>query len=71
MKYNGIAYSQKCPVCGENLEPIWFEEKEYITEKGIRKSTGRKRRACSHLECPQCGHQEAVDDSFDGRFEAL
>lgn len=56
----------KCPICGTELEPIFFIEYEYETIRGNLIKTGRKRRAVSHLECPYCFHKECVDDTFDG-----
>ena len=56
----------KCGKCGTQLFPVWFEEKEHKTQDGIMWYTGRKRRACSHLECPTCFKNYIVDDSFDG-----
>lgn len=41
--------------------PVWFIDEEF---KEGRK-TGRKRTACSHLECPKGLKKECVDDSFD------
>lgn len=52
--------------CGNNLIPIWFEEKEYETTcDGFRYATGRVRTACSHLTCEYCGKNYCVDDSYD------
>ena len=50
-----------CVICGYNLYPVWFTEYEAI--ENIK--TGRYRKACSHLECINCWHKEAVDDTFD------
>lgn len=55
-----------CSRCGTPLVPVWFTEKEQIVKDGIMYYTGRKRRACSHLTCPECLKNEVVDDSFDG-----
>lgn len=55
-----------CAVCGQNLVPIRFIEKEEILEGGVWVKTGRTRLAVSHLVCPDCGHVECVDDTFDG-----
>lgn len=52
----------KCSICGGRMVPVWFKEYEY--KNGIR--TGRKRKACSHLECLVCGEKSIIDDSFDG-----
>lgn len=55
-------------VCGNELSPVWFTE--YETEKigGYSYKTGRKRRACSHLICENCGKEYCVDDTFDGEW---
>lgn len=45
--------------------PIWFTEEEEKVVCGCRYKTGRKRRAVSHLECPNCFTKECVDESFD------
>lgn len=58
----------KCEQCGIELEPVWFTEEETKVSNGIMIHTGRKRRACSHLVCPQCLKNYAVDDSFDGNW---
>ncbi len=55
-----------CCNCGSVLEPIFFIEEEYKVEYGAMIKTGRKKKACSHLECPNCGKKECVDDTFDG-----
>ncbi len=57
-------YFGKCPVCGAELEAIWFEEEEEVYEPPIKyiRRTGRKRRNVNYLECPECWHKEAVDD---------
>lgn len=55
----------KCGRCGSSLHPVWFEEQETKTISGTLIHTGRKRTACSHLECPSCLNKESVDDSFD------
>ena len=59
-------YYGKCPVCGAELEAIWFEEEQEVYEPPIKyiRRTGRKRRNIAYLECPECWHKEAVDDSF-------
>ena len=60
-------YFGKCPVCGAELEAIWFEEEEEVYEPPIKyiRRTGRKRRNVNYLECPECWHKEAVDhDSY-------
>jgi hypothetical protein len=51
-----------CCNCGTILVPVWFEEQE--RRQGV--TTGRYRKACSHLQCENCGRSYAVDDSFDG-----
>jgi hypothetical protein len=58
----------ECSFCRSELYPIWFTEDEYEIINGIQYKTGRKRNACSHLECPDCGKKECVDDSFDGSW---
>lgn len=45
--------------------PIWFTEEEEKVVCGCRYKTGRKRRAVSHLECPNCFTKKCVDESFD------
>lgn len=55
----------KCDTCGTTLKPIWFEEEELREEHGCMFRTGRKRTACSHLVCPCCLKDFAVDGSFD------
>lgn len=59
--------AKDCPICGrcgEQMEPVWFTEKEYIN--GVY--TGRIRHALSHFICTSCGDKEIVDDSFDGEW---
>ena len=56
----------KCEKCGEVYQPIFFTEEETKVVNGAMIFTGRKRKACSHLECPCCGNKECVDDTFDG-----
>lgn len=56
----------KCDRCGDNMIPVWFIEEEY--KPGSIVKTGRKRKACSHLECPSCFRCYCVDDSFDGSW---
>lgn len=58
----------QCEQCGADLKPIWFTEEEYQIIGGISIKTGRKRRACSHLVCPDCLKNYCVDDSFDGPY---
>ena len=58
----------KCSSCGSSLQPVWFEEEERKVVHGSLIATGRKRTACSHLECPVCLKKEAVDDTFDGEW---
>lgn len=55
-----------CPVCGGRIRPVMFEEEEEVLDKHTHSyyRTGRKRRACSHMECPDCFHKEAVDGDF-------
>lgn len=57
-----------CPRCGAGwLEPVYFIEEELkLTSDGHLYSTGRKRRAVSHLVCTYCLKNQCVDDSFDG-----
>lgn len=59
-----------CKSCGVPLEPVWFREKEITPQTGSRfyypTETGRTKKSCSHLECPNCLRKECVDDSFDG-----
>lgn len=56
----------KCSHCGECMVAVTFIENEEKINNGYRYRTGRKRCAVSHLECPNCFHKEAVDDSMDG-----
>lgn len=51
-----------CDECGIKLIPIIFIDYEY--DNNMIK-TGRKRKAISHLTCPQCLKNYTVDDSFD------
>lgn len=53
----------KCPFCGGEMERVLFTEYEYDR---CNTRTGRKRTACSHLECFHCGTREVVDESYDG-----
>lgn len=53
-----------CEKCGASLKPILFTEIEYEPKSII--PTGRKRTSVSHLYCEMCGHNEIIDDSFDG-----
>lgn len=55
--------------CGEWLEPVWFIEEERKFNVGYPVKTGRKRRACSHLECPRCMKKQIVDDSYDTKWK--
>lgn len=55
----------KCSECGHSLDPVWFEDKEKKDVNGMMIPTGRKRTACSHLECPRCFNIQCVDGSFD------
>lgn len=57
-----------CSKCGSTLVPIWFTEEEIKIVNGSMIKTGRKRKACSHLECSSCFKKECVDDSFDGKW---
>ena len=52
--------------CGADLEPVFFIEEETRCVDGYMIHTGRKRRAVSHLTCPNCLRNFPVDDSFDG-----
>ena len=54
--------------CGGQYEPVWFSEKEEKIVNGTRIYTGRKKKACSHLVCSECGNIETVDDTFDGKW---
>lgn len=56
----------KCDFCGGQLHPVWFTEEEKVVNHGIMQTTGRVRRACSHLVCECCLKNFAVDDTFDG-----
>ena len=51
-----------CKICGYILNPVSYIEEERRLEHNHWVRTGRKRYNCSHLECPVCGHKEAVDD---------
>lgn len=55
----------RCRQCGSKMLPIWFIEEEERKLNGDTYKTGRKRKAVSHLECPNCFMRETVDDSFD------
>ena len=57
-----------CSRCDTPLVPIWFTEEETKVVDGRMYYTGRKRRACSHLECPRCLKKACVDDTFDGNW---
>lgn len=57
-----------CNKCGSQLFPVWFIEKETKIVKGSLIYTGKKRKACSHLECPTCLKKECIDDTFDGEW---
>lgn len=59
----------KCGQCGALLAPVMFREKECRVVDGTMMFTGRTRMAVSHLICPFCGREYAVDDSFDGEWE--
>lgn len=54
----------KCS-CGHELEPVYFEEEEYVVNSGRMTKTGRVRKAVSHLICESCGKSHCVDDTFD------
>ena len=56
----------KCPECGEQMSPVWFEEEETVLEDGHYYRTGRKRDAVDYLTCPYCFHNECVDGDFMG-----
>lgn len=61
-----------CEECGHQMEKVMFTEKEQrLTSAGYYYETGRERIACSHLECPECGHREVVDDTFDGPWRRV
>lgn len=57
-----------CSKCETDLVPIWFTEEEVNYLGGNMIKTGRKRTACSHLECPSCFNKECVDDTFDEKW---
>jgi hypothetical protein len=57
-----------CSTCNSELKPVWFIEEEYTYSSGNRYKTGRKRKACSHLECTGCLKNICVDDTFDGNW---
>lgn len=59
----------KCLRCQAPLEPVWFIEEERRFTTGYPVNTGRYRKACSHLECPQCFKKEIVDDSYDKEWQ--
>lgn len=55
-----------CPVCGYALQPEMFTEEETRVDPYTHAlhKTGRVRRACNYLFCPNCGKKEAVDDDY-------
>lgn len=57
-----------CSMCGGQLCPVWFEEEEIKVVNSSIIHTGRKRIACSHLECSTCLHKECIDDTFDSKW---
>lgn len=58
-----------CQRCGEALKAVWFIQKEYKYTQGQPIPTGRTKEAVSHLECPCCGREYPVDETFDGPWE--
>lgn len=58
----------KCSECGGVLRPVYFTEEEIKVKNGIMIKTGRKRQAVDRLTCTNCMKNEAVDDSFDGKW---
>lgn len=61
-------YYGECPVCGNDLSPIWFVEEQIKHDHGVIYKTGKKRNAVDYLICEYCGHKECVDDTFDGAW---
>lgn len=58
-----------CLVCGSQLEPVLFTEKEEKLVDGHYIETGRYRINVDYLLCENCGHKEAVDgESFAGEW---
>ncbi|GCD11681.1 hypothetical protein [Clostridium tagluense] len=57
-----------CSICGSNLVLVWFIEEETKIINGVMYKTGKKRKACSHLECTTCFKNVCIDDSFDGNW---
>lgn len=51
-----------CEICGAELLPDWFTEKEVDSYGNY---TFRVRRAVNVLYCPHCLKDYCVDDSFD------
>ena len=43
--------TQKCPQCGENMEPIW-------QNNGWNGDDGPRKDEITGYKCPNCGHQE-------------
>ena len=60
-----------CEVCDVSLKPVWIAEDEYIIINGRRYKTGRRKKSCSHLECPRCLKNFCVDDSYDGPWQEI
>lgn len=54
-----------CQKCGAKLEAVWFTQEEVKYVQGAPVKTGRTKMAVSHIECPCCGREYPVDDSFD------
>lgn len=61
-------YFPVCDRCRVTMKPYYFTEEEYKYYQGRMYKTGRKKRAVSHFVCPLCLKNEAVDDTFDGRW---
>ena len=59
--YKLIKDGIECPICGGRMFPVMFTEEERDSHYML---TGRIRRACSHIECLDCGKKEAVDGDF-------
>lgn len=60
----------KCPICGENLEPVYFQEDGLQLYEGSVIETGRVRTIVDYLVCPHCDQKQIVDDSFDGPWRS-
>ena len=61
-------YYGTCDVCGADLIPVFFEDKEIVKEYGVEFKTGRKRIAVDYLQCPNCLKKYTVDDSLDKKW---